>query len=96
MKKNEKNKKQQELEIHQQQIESDQKEYENYCKEEQLLQKQLDSIQEENNQIIQLLNNKTIVNLIQTIQQQNKHLNEDDPTKTYPLIQFSMFHSLLN
>ena len=58
--------------------------YENYCKEEQSLQKQLDSIQEENNQIIQLLNNKTIVNLIQTIQQQNKQLNEDDPTKTYP------------
>ena len=86
MKNDEKNKKQQELEIHQQQFESDQQEYENYCKEEQLLQKQLDSIQEENNQIIQLLNNKTIVNLIQTIQQQNKYLNEDDPTKTYPLI----------
>ena len=86
MKNDEKNKKQQELEIHQQQIESDQQEYENYCKEEQLLQKQLDSIQEENNQIIQLLNNTAIINLIQTIQQQNKHLNEDDPTKTYPLI----------
>ena len=86
MKNNEKNKKQQELEIHQQQIESDQQEYENYCKEEQLLQKQLDSIQKENNQIIQLLNNTAIINLIQTIQQQIKHLNEDDPTKTYPLI----------
>ena len=53
---------------------------------EQLLQKQLDSIQKENNQIIQLLNNTAIINLIQTIQQQIKHLNEDDPTKTYPLI----------
>ena len=44
----------------QQQIESNQKEYDNYCKEEKSLQKQLESIQEENNQIIQILNNKTI------------------------------------
>lgn len=82
------NKKKEELKNKQQQIKSNQQEYNEYCKEEEVLQKQLDTIQEENNKISSILQNQTIINLIEKIRQQNKQLKEEDQNKAYPFINF--------